>query len=62
MLASGDGVAIGVNRWWSKIHQFGGMAGRGKKVKVPARPFLGLSEAGAEEVLAIARDHIERAS
>lgn len=62
LLAGGDGVAVGVNRWWSTVHQFGGMAGRGRKVKIPARPFLGLSEAAAEEVLAIAADHVARSA
>lgn len=54
-----DGVSVGVNRDWAKIHQFGGQAGRGKKVTIPARPFLGLSSQGAEQVLHILRDHAE---
>ena len=29
---------------YAAIHQFGGMAGRGKKVKIPARPWLALNE------------------
>lgn len=55
----GSAVLIGVNRSWAAIHQFGGTAGRGKKVTIPARPFLGLSEEGAVEVLHILRDHLE---
>jgi len=31
---------IGSNVIYSRIHQLGGMAGRGHKVKIPARPFL----------------------
>jgi len=40
-------VVIGVegNAPHAAIHQFGGMAGRGRKVKIPARPYL-LDEAG----------------
>ncbi|MDR0666778.1 MAG: phage virion morphogenesis protein [Campylobacteraceae bacterium] len=33
-------VVVGTNLEYAAIHQFGGMAGRGKKVKIPARPFL----------------------
>lgn len=33
-------VTVGSNLPYAAIHQFGGMAGRGRKVKIPARPFL----------------------
>lgn len=33
-------VTIGSNLSYAPIHQFGGMAGRGKKAKIPARPWL----------------------
>jgi len=29
---------------WSGVHQYGGNAGRGRRVRIPARPFLWLSE------------------
>ncbi len=29
---------------YAAIHQFGGEAGRGRKVKIPARPYLGFNE------------------
>jgi phage gpG-like protein len=29
---------------WSGIHQYGGNAGRGRRVRIPARPFLWLSD------------------
>lgn len=31
---------------YAAIHQFGGMAGRGKKVSIPARPFLPMNKGG----------------
>ncbi len=31
---------------YAAIHQFGGMAGRGKKVRIPARPFLPVDKDG----------------
>jgi len=38
--AYADRAVIGSNVIYSRIHQLGGMAGRGHKVKIPARPFL----------------------
>lgn len=55
---AGVAVAIGTNRRYARIHQLGGMAGRGRRVSIPARPFLGLSEDGRAEVLAILRDYV----
>lgn len=33
-------VKIGTNVVYASIHEFGGMAGRNNKVRIPARPFL----------------------
>lgn len=58
------GVAVGTNRFanafkgGAAIHQFGGMAGRGHKVKIPARPFLGFSANDQNTVLTILRRHL----
>lgn len=47
---TGDGLTIGVNRQFGQnanaaVHQFGtNRAGRGRKVVIPSRPFLGLSD------------------
>jgi phage virion morphogenesis protein len=38
--AYSDRAEIGTNVVYAAIHQFGGMAGRGRKVAIPARPFL----------------------
>ena len=52
-------VTIGTNKEYAPIHQFGGKAGRGKKVIIPARPFLPINDKGeipkefGEEVLEI---------
>ena len=54
----GRSVSVGTNKRYARIHQLGGKAGRGKKVTIPARPFLGLSERGAVEVLQIVTDHL----
>lgn len=52
--ATGDEVTVGSvtgsNVEYARIHQMGGMAGRGKSVELPARPFLGASEQDAEDI------------
>lgn len=35
---------------YAGIHQFGGMAGRGRKVRIPARPYLARNTAGGMEL------------
>lgn len=39
-----DWAEIGSNVRYARIQQKGGKAGRGRKVTIPARPFLGLSD------------------
>lgn len=39
-----DRAVVGTNVVYAAIHQFGGKAGRGKKVTIPARPFLMVQE------------------
>ena len=46
---SGDGEAtisagVGSNLRYARIHQLGGLTGRGHKAKIPARPYLGLTK------------------
>jgi phage virion morphogenesis protein len=48
--AVGTKVHVGTNVKYARIHQKGGMAGRGKKVRIPARPFLGVSSDDKKEV------------
>ena len=35
-----DSVRVGTNVLYAAIHQFGGKAGRGRTVEIPARPFI----------------------
>lgn len=49
---------VGSNLVYAAIHQFGGQAGRGRKVSVPARPYLGLSGDDEAEIGAIVRDFV----
>ena len=38
-----ESAIVGSNKVYAAIHQFGGNAGRDKKVQIPARPYLGLT-------------------
>jgi phage virion morphogenesis protein len=38
--AGGDSLTLGTNVIYAALHQFGGQAGRGKKIFIPARPYL----------------------
>ena len=49
-------VAIGSNRVYSAIHQFGGQAGREHKATIPARPYLGVSDDDVAAILEIIED------
>jgi phage virion morphogenesis protein len=49
-----DQVAVGTGKIYGATHQFG----RGK---IPARPFLGITDADRNEILELLREHIEHA-
>jgi len=39
-----ESATVGTNKKYARIHQLGGQAGRGRKVTIPARPYLQLGE------------------
>jgi len=43
---------------YAAIHQFGGKAGRGRKVFIPARPHLGFNNENQREFIEIIKDHL----
>lgn len=45
-----NSAIVGTNKKYAAIHQFSGKAGRGKKVTIPARPFLKLTDDDLEEI------------
>ena len=47
---------------YAAIHQFGGRAGRGHAVVIPARPYVGLSPGRAEQISAFARKVLAEAA
>lgn len=54
-------TAVGTNRVYARIHQKGGQAGRGRKVTIPARPFLGINAEDRRMIGDILNDHLEMA-
>lgn len=46
-----DSAEVGTNEPYAAIHQFGGKAGRGRKVDIPARPFLVLTPQDEDDIL-----------
>lgn len=43
---------------YAAIHQFGGKAGRGRKVTIPARPYLDITDADLVEVREMILEHV----
>ena len=56
----GRAVEVGSNVIYAAIHQFGGRAGRGRKAKLPARPYLGIDERDQTNILLIVSRALER--
>ncbi len=52
-------LRVGVTRVYGRIHQLGGMAGRGQKVEIEARPYLGLTDEGRAEIMKVLHDHLK---
>ena len=46
-----ESAVIGSNLDYAVIHQLGGQAGKNKKVEIPARPYLKLTDDDFEEIL-----------
>lgn len=46
-----NSAVIGSNLDYAAIHQLGGKAGKNKKVEIPARPYLKLTDDDFEEIL-----------
>ncbi len=46
-----DSAVVGTNKVYAAIHQFGGNAGKNKKVKIPARPYLLLATNDEKQII-----------
>lgn len=54
-----EGVAVGSNLVQAGIQQLGGKTGRGKKVEIPARPYLGVGPADSQDIQELLTEFIE---
>ncbi len=59
-IPSNGGVVIGSNRDYAAIQNFGGKAGRGRKITIPARPFLVVQNEDWREINLELTDYILR--
>jgi phage virion morphogenesis protein len=59
--ATADEAVVGTNTIYARIHQYGGKTGRGRAVKMPARPYLGLNDDDRAVIDAIVEGAIEEA-
>nr|DAN73123.1 MAG TPA: virion morphogenesis protein [Caudoviricetes sp.] len=55
-----DTAVVGTSEPYAAIHQFGGKAGRGRKVDIPARPFLALTAQDEADILEDIQDYFQR--
>jgi phage virion morphogenesis protein len=55
---SGNTLTIGSNVIYAAIHNFGGMAGRGRSVQIPARPFLVVQDQDIDDMITILQKHL----
>ena len=56
----GRAVEVGSDVLYAAIHQLGGRAGRGRRVTLPARPYLGIDEDDRAIILRIVTRALER--
>lgn len=51
-------VTLGTNLPYAAIHQFGGQAGPGRKVTIPARPYLVVQDEDIEDIIDTLTDYL----
>ena len=56
-----DRVILSANKVYAAIHHFGGMAGRGRKVTIPPRPYMLVQREDWEEVKRLAGEYLVKA-
>ncbi|HFC8519093.1 TPA: phage virion morphogenesis protein [Neisseria weaveri] len=52
-----DTALVGTNMVYAAIHNFGGMAGRGRKVNIPQREFLTLTNQDKQDLMDDVQDY-----
>ncbi|WP_274571560.1 phage virion morphogenesis protein [Neisseria leonii] len=59
-LSDNDTALVGTNMVYAAVHNFGGMAGRGKKVRIPQREFLLLTNQDKQDLMDDVQDYFAR--
>lgn len=59
--ASADAVEVGSPTKYARVHQLGGRAGRGRKVTIPPRPFLGIDAGDRTMIIGTLQRHLASA-
>jgi phage virion morphogenesis protein len=57
--ADKNGVRVGTEKPYGAIHQFGGMAGRNKKVRIPQREYLLLQDEDKPVIIDVFKRHLQ---
>lgn len=52
-------AVIGSNKVYATIHQLGGQAGKNKKITIPARPYLSLTDDDFEDIIETIEHYID---
>ncbi|GBD39828.1 hypothetical protein HRbin37_02114 [bacterium HR37] len=50
---------VGTNIKYAPIHQFGGRSGKGHRARIPARPFLSLTEEDKDGIVEVLREFLD---
>lgn len=53
-------IGVGNNPPYARIHQYGGKTGRGRRVNIPARPYLGVNATDLKDVADILMQHLKK--
>lgn len=55
--ATNESATVSTNKIYAAIHHFGGYAGKNRKVKIPARPFMQLTEEDVNNIKKLLLKH-----
>lgn len=53
-----NSVTVGTKIAYAAIHQFGGQTGRGRKVRIPARPYIGITQSASKDIVSMLQTYL----
>lgn len=60
--ATGDAASVSTNMEYASIHNFGGKAGRGRNITIPARPFMVIQHEDLDVAKELLTTHLLRST